>query len=126
MAEVYYRMIYNCAVGVALPWETNTYIPQGSSVYINCTAERSQNPAWAILLPGRTTHLQFTFEQSIRTLNDQGIYQLTEIDLRMTVKIIRLLINNTIGNNGTVVRCDDIGAGTLIEQTTLIVNGKSW
>ena len=118
--------MYNCTVRVALPWETNTYIPQGSSVYVNCTAERRENPVWAILLPGRTTQLRFTFEQSNRTLNDQGIYQLMEIDLGMTVKTIRLLINSTIENNGTVVRCDDIGAGTLIAQTTLIVYGKSW
>ena len=116
-------MIYT--VGVARPWETNTYIPQGSSVYVNCTAERRENPAWTIQLPGRTSRLQFTFEASITTLNNQSFYQLTEVDLGMTVKTIRVLMNSTMGNNGTVIRCEDVGTGTSIAETTLIVYGKS-
>ena len=72
-----------------------------------------------------TAGLQFTFPASIKTLNDHGFHQLPEIDLGMTMKIIRLLINSTMGINGTVVRCDDIGTATLITRTTLFVfDGK--
>ena len=108
-----------------MPWDSYTYIPQESSVYINCTAESSQNPGWTIQLPGRTATLQFTFPASISTLNDRGFYLLPEIDLGMTMKTIQLLINSTIGINGTVVRCDDTGTGNLIAHTTLFVfDGK--
>ena len=114
-----------CAVGVALPWESNTYIPKQASVYINCTAESSQNPGWTIQLPGRSGTLQFAFPASIRTLNDHGFYQLPEVDLGMTMKIIQLLINSTMGINGTVIRCDNIGTAALIAQTKFFVYGKS-
>ena len=40
------------------------------------------------------------------------------------MKIIQLLINSTMGINGTVVRCDDIGTGNLIAQTILLVQGE--
>ena len=43
----------------------------------------------------------------------------------MTVKTIRVLMNSTMGNNGTVIRCEDVGTGTSITETTLIVYGKS-
>ena len=108
-----------------MPWESRTYIPQESSIYINCTTESSQNPGWTIQLPGRTATLQFTFPASIRTLNDHGFHQLPEIDIEMSMKTIRLLINSTMGINGTVVRCDDTGTATLITHTTLFVfDGK--
>ena len=97
------------------------YIPQES---VNCTAETSQNPGWTIQLPGRSGTLQYTFEESIRTLNDHGFYQLPDIDLGMTMKTIQLFINSILGINGTVVRCDDTGTGNLIAQTILLVQGE--
>ena len=119
-----YKYHRNYAVEVALPWESFTYVSQESPVYINCTAESSQNPGWTIQLPGRTAILQFTFPESIRTLNDHGFYQLSEVDLRMTMKTIQLLINSTVGINGTLVKCDNLGEATLIAQTILVVYGK--
>ena len=116
----------NYAVEIALPWKSQyTFIPQDSSVYINCTAESSQNPVWAIQLPGRTTPLRFTFMASIRMLSEHGFYQLSEIDLGINMKTIQLLINSTMRINGTIVRCDDIGEGVSISQTVLIFYGKS-
>ena len=111
--------VHISTVSVSLPWESYTYIPQESSVYINCTTESSQNPGWTIQLPSQTATLQFTFPASIRTLNDHIFYQLPEIDLGMTMKTIRLLINSTMRINGTVVRCDDTGTAILITHTTL-------
>ena len=40
------------------------------------------------------------------------------------MKTIQLLINSTMGINGTVVRYDDVGEGTLIAHTILVVHGK--
>ena len=40
------------------------------------------------------------------------------------MRTIQLLINSTMGINGTVVRCDDIGTGNLIAQTILLVQGE--
>ena len=75
--------------------------------------------------PGLNT-LQFTFPASISTLNDHGLYQLPEADLGMTMKTTQLHINSTMIIYGTVVRCDDIGEGTLIAHTVtiLVVYGK--
>ena len=100
------------------------YIPQESVVHINCTAEICQNPGWTIQLPGRTGTLQFAFEASIRALNDHGFYQLPESDVGITMTTIQLLINSTVGINGTVVRCDDTGTGNLIARTILLVQGE--
>ena len=108
---------------MSLPWESITYIPQQSFVYINCTAE-SQDILWTIELPGRDTQNQFTHEALIRILNERGFYELTEINVGTTMKTIRLFINSILENNGTVVRCGDIGSGMVIAQTTLILFGK--
>ena len=40
------------------------------------------------------------------------------------MKTIQLLINSTMEINGTVVRCDDIGTGSLIAWTILLVQGE--
>ena len=63
---------------------------------------------------------------SIRTLNDHGFYQLSEIDLGISMRTIQLLINSTnvARINGTVVRCDDTGEAASVSQTTLIFYGK--
>ena len=56
-------------------------------------------------------------------LNNRGFYEiLPELDLGE--RIIRLLINNTMSNNGTIIRCIDAGLGVAIAQTTVNVYGK--
>ena len=113
-----------CSVKVLLPWQRYTYSQPESFVLVNCTTESSENPAWSIRLPGRENFNLFAFEASIRTLNDQGFYELSEEDIgRQTA--IQLLINNTQGKNGTVIRCIDAGLSNTIAETILIVNGKS-
>ena len=103
---------------------SRTYIPQSSVVEVNCTAESSQNPVWSISLPNQTNPLQFTFEASINRLNSQGFHELDAVDSGM-VKIIQLLINNTRGETGTVVACDNAALGITIAQTTLVIVCKS-
>lgn len=112
-------------VEVTLPWQRYTYSQPGSSVIVNCTTESSDNPAWSIQLPGHENFLQFTFTASIETLNNQGFYELLEEEFG-TETAIQLQINNTLGKNGTVIRCYDTGLSNTIAETILIVDGKTW
>ena len=108
---------------VLLPPEAMTFIPEGSTSVINCTADSNQSPAWAIQLPGQNFQLQFPIEASKMSLNNRGFYELPELDLGERI-IIRLLLNNTMSNNGTVVGCIDAGLGVAIAQTAVNVYGK--
>ena len=107
-------------VEVALPCRQRyTYSQPGSSVIVNCTTESSDiDAAWLIRLPGRENFNQFAFPASKKTLNDQGFYEFG-IDT-----VIQLQINNTLGKNGTVIRCIDTSLSTTIAETILIVDGK--
>ena len=119
-----YVKCHTILVSVAPPWDTNTYVPQGSSVHVNCTGEKNQHPAWTIILTGsQAVSLQFSFEQSVRLLNSRNFYKLLEVELEMATTI-QLLINSTEGNNGTVIQCVDIGSATIISETTLTVYGE--
>ena len=58
------------------------------------------------------------------TLNNNGFYELQEVDTGET-EIIRLLINSTMGANGSSVACVDTSDGNaIIGQTSLQVYGK--
>ena len=121
--------MHSCIVGVSPPWERTTYVPHNSSVRINCTANSSvYSPVWSILLSGTTAITQFSFERSIMLLNSRGFYKvpLPEVQTGTLNKTIQLLINNTEGNNGTLIMCNDIVSATLFSETTLIINGKSY
>ena len=93
---------------------------------MNCTANSSEHsPVWSILLSGSTAISQFSFTQSIRLLNSRGFYELTLPDVQLgTLKTIQLLINSTEINNGTLIKCNDVGSSTLFAETTLIIYGK--
>ena len=93
---------------------------------MNCTAKSSEHsPVWSILLSGSTAISQFSFTQSIRLLNSRGFYELTLPDVQPgTLKTIQLLINSTEINNGTLIKCNDVGSSTLFAETTLIIYGK--
>ena len=106
-------------VEVAFPWQRYTYSQPGSSVIVNCTTESSDiSAAWLIRLPGRENFNQFAIPASRMTLNDQGFYEFG-IDT-----VIQLQINNTVGKNGTVIRCIDASSSTTIAETILIVDGN--
>ena len=106
-----------------LPPEARTFIPEGSRAVINCTADSSQSPAWVIQLPGQSLQLQFPVGGSRTTLNNRGFYELPELDSGVT-RIIRLLLNNTMSNNGSVIGCIDSNSGNTIAQTSLHIYGK--
>jgi hypothetical protein len=121
-----YRVFHNkCtfAVEVSLPWEDKTFIPQGSSVLISCTADTSsesdiENLEWSIRLPDREIEDNFENEQKEKILNGRGFYELPP-----TAEATRFIINNTDGIDGTVLKCADIQAGQLLQKTTLLVQG---
>ena len=109
-----------------LPPEARTFIPEGSRAEINCTAYSNQSPAWIIQVPGQSLPLQFPVGGSRTTLNNRGFYELpclvAELDSGVT-RIIRLLLNNTMSNNGSVIGCADTNSGNTIAQTSLHVYG---
>ena len=111
------------AVGVAPPWEMNTFVPQGSSIHINCTANSGQSPLWSIRLTDSSDNfLHFPFPASQDLLNNHGFYEIPQDDS----EIIRLIVNSTQDNNGTLIRCIDGGSleSPTIYETTLIVYGR--
>ena len=115
----YFSNKFLYTVEVAFPWQRYTYLQPGSSVIVNCTTESSDiNAAWLIRLPDRENFNQFALPASRKALNDQGFYELG-LDT-----VIQLQINNTLGKNGTVIRCIDASLSTTVAETILIVDGK--
>ena len=103
------------------PWPTPyLLVPQNSTVFINCTATTSSHtPIWAIDPGNDSSSSQLQFSTKHEELNDLGFYELRPIiesDLEMFT--LRLLINDTTGNNQTRIFCDSGG------QTTLLIYGK--
>ena len=113
------------AVIVEEPWPSYVFIPQGSSVLVSCTANRSVEQAWAITLPGTSFPSYFTLADSIALLNGENIYNTTEIIAELELRTIRLFINNTEGKNGTKIQCVNTGTAKIVSETTLIGELKS-
>ena len=110
------------SVSVTQPWEEYTYIPENSTVILNCTVVEDRTPAWTIFLSGNHVGLQFSFPVSISTLNDRGFYQL----LSKENGTILLFVNVTTDvNNGTKIQCVYPAQATAISKTVLIVYGES-
>ena len=113
-------------MSLTTPWQPQTNIPQNSLIYATCTSdtESAQSLYWSILLANVSTFSQFDGTSNSRFLNERGIYEIEQ----ETLETIRLLINNTEGNNGTMIVCSAIDINTAniitISETTLIVPGK--
>ena len=73
---------------------------------------------WSIKLPDREINDNFEHAQKKKILNDRGFYELPP-----TAETTRLLVNNTDGINGTVLKCADVLSGQLLQKTTLLVYG---
>ena len=88
---------------------------------MTCTAEDGQSLEWSIDLPRfNITGFQFGSGPHIETLNNHGLYKVrSEEEL-----VLQLYINETTGNNGTVIRCQDLNSGMTILSTNLVVYGK--
>ena len=108
----------------APPWPKPLFIPHGSTLILSCTAtENVSSPFWAIDLSSDTvsTELQFSDDGGQRDqLNSHGVYELPG-DTGMPLTL-RLLINDTVGNNQTKIKCT--GITVAIEATTLFIYGR--
>ena len=107
--QCYYKFMI---VTVAPPWEVTTYIPQGSSVHVRCTATNNrQRPTWSINPASSENFLP------ISLLSQHGFYEIPQDD----VAVIELIMNTTMDINGTVIRCIDTSSSNFatIYETTL-------
>ena len=97
------RLIYT--VLVHEPWPVPyLFAPISSTIEISCTTI-SDSPYWVIDLEGDavTTHLQFSTRRE--KLNDHGVYELPRIETSgmPPTHTLRLLINDTVGNNLSLI-----------------------
>ena len=110
----------------APPWPKPLFIPQGSNLILSCTAtENVPSPFWAIDLSNDTvdTELQFTDNGGQRDqLNSHGVYELPSLETPGMARTLRLLINDTAGNNQTKIKCT--GITVAIKRTTLFHYGR--
>ena len=106
------------------PWPMpHFFVPQNATVLINCTANASSTstPIWSISPAGNNSNSnQLQFSTQHDDLNDLGFYELPSINMSDMITL-RLLINDTTGNNQTEIICD---FGTESYNTTLFVCGK--
>ena len=111
-------------VTVAPPWEMKTFIPRGSSTYMNCAATNLyQTLRWSLQVFGSSSPVQLTpFTQD--ELNGLGFYSVSQDDY----ETILLLINGTVNNvNSTIIKCVDVVSlvnNLDIHETTLVVYGR--
>ena len=114
-------------VGVALPWATNTYVPQSSIVSVNCTnsgSSQSDSLHWSIKLPGSSSGVSdsATFFTARSLLNSKGFYDMPAV-IHNSEKTIRLFINSTTEINGSMLKC--VNGIFILQKTYIIIYGKA-
>ena len=113
-----YCLIFH-PVFVEEPWPPNVFIPSGSdSMVVNCTGSKNQCQVWSIILPGPSAVSQFYYQDTVTSLNNNGINEMPGIELELT-RTIRLCINDTEGKNGTKIHCVNPATAYTISATTL-------
>ena len=108
-------------VGVAVPWATKTFVPQSSTVSVNCTSSSRYSLYWATELPDSSSDATFSNVRSL--LNSKGFYEMPSV-VHNSETTIRLLINSTTGINGTILKC--VKGVDAIQETYFIVYRKSY
>ena len=114
---------HDCStVFVSSPGKQYTYIPQGSTVYINCTGE--SGPAWSVQLTETSENLH-QFPASAALLNSHCFY---EINLTSNGShVVQLIANSTTHeSNSTFVKCTDVASlkNPTLFETTLVIYGR--
>jgi hypothetical protein len=101
------------------------FAPRESTVEIHCTAgERSYSPSWLIDLANDTKSFSLQSNRNHEEqLNAHSVYQLPRIETPGMPPTVRLLINDTVRNNGTNIQCDR--SATSVSTATLFVLGKA-
>ena len=97
------------------------YVPQDAHVMMNCTADGNSPPFWSIDLANDSLIVQLQFGSREEQLNSYGFYEVPQIEILGMPLILRLLINETSRNNGTVIFCS---RDKVELRTTLSVFGK--
>ena len=104
---------------VSEPWPMPVlFVPQDAYVLMNCTADGNSVPVWSIDLANDSSSAQLQFGSREEQLNSYGFY---EVEISPMLHILGLLINETTGNNGTVIFCS---RDKMELRTTLSVFGK--
>ena len=96
MSGVDYNVYMNLSLIASEPWPTSCiFIQQESPVFIN----------YHIAGNSTGTQHQFSTRQYLYVLNAHGVYQLPQIETPGMTPALRLLINDTTGNNMTEILC---------------------
>jgi hypothetical protein len=113
------------SVLVEEPWpEPHLFVPRDSTVEMHRTAgERSYSPYWLIDLANDTKSFPLQFNQE-KQLNSHNVYQLHRWETPGMPPTLRLLMNDTVRNNGTKIQCDR--SETSESTTTLYVIGMAY
>ena len=94
-----------------------------SSVILYCedNSNSMHSALWSIDLASDGLSTQQEFSTRRELLNQHGVYELPRIESAGMPPTLRLLINDTASNNGTVIDCmgDDVAV-----RTTVFVHGK--
>ena len=108
-------------VQVSEPWPVPyLFTPRDSTIKMNCTAlVGTRSPIWLIDIANDEVMLPLQFGNQDEELNAAGVF---EIDTPETPTTVGLLINNTAGNNQTVINCNRLGT---VATTTLFVFSRS-
>jgi hypothetical protein len=92
---------------VSEPWPVPyIFAPQESTIIINCTAV-GEHAFWSIDLANDSVSTQYQFSNREEILNDHGVYELPRIETPGMPATLRLMINDTAGNNQTEILCTD-------------------
>ena len=95
----------------------HVFVSQNSTLKVDCAADSSDVLARFIIdIPGVANDLQF-IEGSIQMsiLEQHGLFQLESDGVSQSMKT--LLINNTMGINQTVIKCNFFGTGQTYQFT---------
>lgn len=93
---------------------------------MNCTAD-SNSPSifWTIDLSSHPSVVPFQFGTGRATLNAAGFYELSDIkSVNKNTTTLKLLINDTANNNGTIIHCTHGALLSTTFTTSLFVLGK--
>lgn len=114
-------------VFVSEPWGNYTYVPQKSTVHLNCTGN-STGLYWSIIINVneklQQNDLRFDNNDSINILNNNSFYD----ESPSNSNIIQLRIETSrfhVNDSQSLIRCvDGRVEDPTIPETTLIVYGK--
>jgi hypothetical protein len=98
---------FSLIVLVSEPWPLPyLFAPQESTIIITCAAV-DEHAFWSIDLANDSVSTQYQFGNREEILNAHGVYELPQIETPGMPPTLRLMINDTTGNNQTEILCTD-------------------